>query len=205
MIVVTESTAKLRRPPEIRRRMLLDAAREVIAARGLHATTLRQVAAAGGVAVGTVTYHFASLAELLAGVVQAEMDSYSAGVWDQARAAPTGRAGLDILIAGLLASGERAGAHWRLWLDFWAVAAHDPAYSAWQSRVYAELHGLVGDLLGRGAVDGSLRAVVAHAGAVGFVAHLDGLVVQAYRPGSRFSPARARAMMADYVATGLAL
>lgn len=184
--------------------MLLDAAREVIAARGLHATTLREVAAAGGVAVGTVTYHFASLAELLAGVVQAEMDSYSAGVTDRARSAPTGRAGLEILIDGLLASGERAGSHWRLWLDFWAVAAHDLAYSAWQSRVYRELHGLVGDLLTRGAADGSLRRVEAGTAAVALVAQLDGLVVQAYRPGSRFSPARARAMMHSYVADGLA-
>ena len=184
--------------------MLLDAAREVIAARGLHATTLREVAAAGGVAVGTVTYHFASLAELLAAVVQAEMDTYSAGVWERARSAPTGRAGLDLLIDGLLASGGRAGAHWRLWLDFWAVAAHDPVYSAWQSRVYAQLHSLVGDLLTRGGRDGSLRQVAPGAAAIALVAQLDGLVVQAYRPGSRFSPTRARAMMHSYVTAGLA-
>ena len=82
-----------RQPPEVRRRMLLDAARGVIAERGLHATTVRDVASAGGVAVGTVTYHFSSIQEVLAGVLETEMDNYSAPIWERAAAAGTGLIG----------------------------------------------------------------------------------------------------------------
>src|SRR4051794_15442032 len=86
-----------RRPPEVRRRMLVDAARAVIAERGLHATTVRDVAAAGEVAVGTVTYHFSGIAEVLAGVLESEMALYSAPLMVASERAATGRQGLLLL------------------------------------------------------------------------------------------------------------
>src|SRR3954447_13862635 len=104
-----------RRPPAVRRRMLLDAARMVIAERGLHATTVRDIATAGGVAVGTVTYHFSGIDEVLAGVLDNETKEYSAIVWDRAARAATGLAGLTALIDGLMASDDRTREHWKLW------------------------------------------------------------------------------------------
>jgi len=187
-----------RQPPDVRRRMLLDAARAVIAERGLHATTLRDIAAAGGVAVGTVTYHFSGIEEVLAGVLESEMETYSGPIWDRAADAATGRTGLDTLIDGLLASDGRSHQHWKLWLDFWALAAHYPQYSKWQSRVYRDLHRLTAGLLSRGQADGSLSVQNTAAEAVQLIALLDGLVVQSYLPGSRLTPSRARAVLHDY-------
>lgn len=183
--------------------MLLDAARGVIAERGLHATTIRDVAGAGQVAVGTVTYHFSGMEEVLAGVLESETESYSGPIWERAAAAATGRAGLTALIDGLMASDVRTQEHWKLWLDFWALAAHYPQYSSWQSRVYRDLHALVGGLLSRGRSDGSLTVIDAAAQAVELIALLDGLVVQAYLPGSRLTPLRARAMLHRYVESTL--
>ncbi len=185
-----------RQPPQVRRRLLLDAARSVIAERGLPATTVRDVAAAGGVAVGTVTYHFSGMSELLAGVLEQEMSEFSAGVWAAADAAPTGRSGLLALIDGLLATD--ADDHWRLWLDFWALAAHRADYAQWQARVYRDLHGLTEALLRRGVADGSLAVPSPATHAVQFIALLDGLVVQAYLPHSRLTPAQAREMLVAY-------
>ncbi len=179
--------------------MLLDAARGVIAERGLHATTIRDVAAAGGVAVGTVTYHFSGIEEVLAGVLEAETLGYSAAIWSRAVAAPTGLAGLTALIDGLMASDDRTREHWKLWLDFWALAAHYPQYSTWQSRVYRDLHDLTHDILARGQRDGSLVVGDPAGEAVELIALLDGLVVQAYLPQSRLSPRRARAVLHHYV------
>jgi AcrR family transcriptional regulator len=184
--------------------MLLDAARGVIAERGLHATTIRDVAAAGQVAVGTVTYHFSGIEEVLAGVLESETEAYSAPIWKRAGEAATGLAGLTALIDGLMASDVRTSEHWRLWLDFWALAAHYPQYSSWQSRVYRDLHALVGGLLSRGRSDGSLTVVDAAAQAVELIALLDGLVVQAYLPGSRLTPLQARAMLHRYIEGTLA-
>lgn len=194
--------------------MIIDAARELIAAQGMHATTIRDIASAAEVAVGTVTYHFSGIAEVLAGVLQAEMTQFSAPVMAAAATAPTGLAGLAVLTDGLLADGERAAEHWRLWLDFWTLAAHREHYADWQAGVYRDLHAAVADLFRRGNSDGSLvagwslkpvaagglsgedgDASVALRRSVEFVALMDGLVVQAYLPGSRLTPARARELL----------
>jgi AcrR family transcriptional regulator len=193
------TAGRKRLPPDVRRKMLLEAARDVIAARGLHATTVRDVAAAGRVAVGTVTYHFSSMQEVLAGVLENEMETYSADIWAGAASAPTGLAGLTTLIDGLVASDVRAHEHWKLWLDFWALAAHYPQYSTWQSRVYRDLHQLTSDILSRGAADGTLQVRDTDGEAVEFIALLDGLVVQSYLPESRLTPSRARAVLHHYV------
>jgi AcrR family transcriptional regulator len=178
--------------------LLLDAAREVIAERGLHATTLRDVAAAGDVAVGTVTYHFAGIEELLAGVLEAEMADWSDPVYRRVADAPTGADGIGELIDGLLASGPRATAHWQLWLDFWALAARREGYADWQARVYRDLHALTARALARGAQDGSLRDSDDRA-AVELIALMDGLVVQAYLPGTALTPAAARRILHGWV------
>ncbi|HET8590363.1 MAG TPA: TetR/AcrR family transcriptional regulator [Nakamurella sp.] len=184
--------------------MIIAAARDVIAERGLHATTVRDVAGAAQVAVGTVTYHFSGIAEVLAGVLEAEMAEYSAPVMAAARAAPSGAEGLRTLTEGLLATGDRAVQHWKLWLDFWALAAHYPHYSQWQSRVYRDLHALVTELLRRGRSDGSLTVTDAQQQSVEYVAMMDGLVVQGYLPGARLDPDRARDLLHAYAASTFA-
>lgn len=175
--------------PEVRRRLLLQAARSVIAERGLHATTIRDIAAAGDVAVGTVTYHFAGIAEVLAGVIDAEMSEYSAPIMELARSAVTGREALQHITKGLLADGDAARDHWKLWLDFWALSAHDAQYGARQSAVYADLHALIAESFSRGLDDGSLPGTAdVRSAALAFVALLDGLVVQCYLPHGAITP-----------------
>lgn len=186
-----------RRPPEVRRAMIIAAARERIAAQGMHGTTIRDIAAAAGVAVGTVTYHFSGIAEVLAEVLKAEMTEFSAPVMQAAAAAPTGGEGLITLGDGLLADGDRAREHWALWLDFWTLAAHQADYADWQAQVYRDLHGLAAALFARGATDGSLPALPdAEQRAVEYIALMDGLVVQSYLPNCRLAPERARAILA---------
>lgn len=184
--------------------MLLEAARSVIADRGLHATTLRDIAAAGDVAVGTVTYHFAGIAEVLAGVLDSEMVDYSGPIMRAAEQAPTGREALQCIVNGLVADGRRAHEHWKLWLDFWALSAHDDRYAGWQTKVYQELHSLVAACRRRGIGDGSITvSAIGDPGqqtdpadwAVRFVALLDGLVVQCYLPGSIITCAQARSVL----------
>lgn len=189
-------TIRRRQPAPLRRKMLVEAARSVIATRGLHATTLRDVAAAGDVAVGTVTYHFSGIAEVLAGVLEAEMQEYSAPIMAAAELAPTGRKALQHIANGLLADGMRARDHWKLWLDFWALSAHDVQYARWQATVYDELHALVEHSIHRGRSDGSIGGEGnEHTAAVEFVALLDGLVVQCYLPAARLSAAAARRLL----------
>ncbi|MGI8417495.1 MAG: TetR/AcrR family transcriptional regulator [Nakamurella sp.] len=191
-----QPTVRHRQPAALRRKMLVEAARSVIATRGLHATTLRDVAAAGDVAVGTVTYHFSGIAEVLAGVLEAEMAECSAPIMAAAGLAPTGLKALQHIVNGLLADGNRARDHWKLWLDFWALSARDMQYARWQAAVYDELHALVERSIRRGRNDGSIVAAGdERLAAVEFVALLDGLVVQCYLPAGKLAPAAARTLL----------
>ncbi|MEO5832286.1 MAG: TetR/AcrR family transcriptional regulator [Nakamurella sp.] len=178
--------------------MIIESARTLIADQGLSATTMRDVARAADVALGTVTYHFDGIDEVLAGVLAEEMVAFSAPVTSAAAEAPTGAAGLDLLIDGLIGSDDRARQHWRLWLDFWALASHEPRYGDWQSEIYRELHGLVASLLQRGAADGSLQVMDPVRQAIEFVALLDGLVVQCYLPHPRLPADQVRGMLRAY-------
>lgn len=187
-----------RQPPTIRRAMIIDAARELIAAQGAQTTTIRDIAGAAGVAVGTVTYHFSGIAEVLAGVLEAEMAQFSAPVMHAATEAPTGGDGLTLLTDGLVADGPRAAQHWKLWLDFWTLAAHQEHYAVWQGQVYRDLHALTASLFARGSEDGSLPPLAEHSAerrAMEYIALMDGLVVQTYLPAARLQPAQARAIL----------
>lgn len=197
---MTKDGTRQRQPPAVRRQMIISAARQIIAEQGLHATTIRDIARAADVAVGTVTYHFSGITEVLAGVLKAEQTGFSAAVMSAAYDAPTGLAGLRVLTDGLLASDQRAIEHWRLWLEFWTLATHQSPYSQWQqSDVYRHLHGLAEHLMQRGNADGSLSVSEPERTAIEYIALMDGLVVHGYLPGSRLSPDQAREMLNNYV------
>ncbi len=60
-----QSTHRRREAPEVRRSQILDAAEQTLAARGLAATTVDDVAVAAGIAKGTVYLHFESKLDLI--------------------------------------------------------------------------------------------------------------------------------------------
>jgi len=86
---------------------------------------MRDIATASDVSLGTITYHFTGITEILAEVLNDEMDSFYGPVIAAAKAAPDGRAALREIVDGFVASSARAREHWVLWLDFWALSAHE--------------------------------------------------------------------------------
>ena len=212
-----QASERIRHPTEVRRALIVEAARAVIADRGLFATTMRDIAAASQVSLGTVTYHFRGIAEILAEVLDSEMDAFYAPLVAAAAAAPDGRAALHALIDGFLASSPRARQHWVLWLDFWALSAHDGEYARRQAVFYQRWQRDVAAVFRRGLTDGTLRvwapgegealdggAAPGEGGAldeavVEFMAIFDGMAAQAYLPGADFGPAEARSRLHRYV------
>jgi AcrR family transcriptional regulator len=191
---------RTRHPTEVRRQLIVQAARSVIAERGLFATSIRDIAAASDVSLGTVTYHFTGIAEILAEVLNGEMDSFYGPVIAAAEAAPDGRAALREIVDGFIASSARAREHWVLWLDFWALSAHDPEYANRQAKIYHRWHGDVQAVFERGSADGSLRAVPTAEDAITeFMAIFDGMASQAYLPGAEVHPAEARGRLHRYI------
>jgi AcrR family transcriptional regulator len=186
------ASERVRQPTEIRRRLIVDAARSVISERGLFATTMRDIAQSSGVSVGTLTYHFTGIAEILAEVLQGEMDSFYLPIVENARAAPDATMALQLLVDGFFADDARTVQHWRLWLDFWSLSAHDPAYAKWQANAYDVWRADFGQVVARGLESGEFRVDDLDVVMIEFLALFDGLAAQAYLPGSSMGPPTAR-------------
>jgi AcrR family transcriptional regulator len=201
-----QASERSRHPTEVRRHLIVEAARSVIAERGLFATSMRDIATASDVSLGTVTYHFTGITEILAEVLNGEMDSFYGPVIAAAKAAPDGRAALREIVDGFIASSTRAREHWVLWLDFWALSAHDPEYASRQSEIYQRWHADVQAVFERGSADGSLRVAAEEKeeeeeeeAITEFMAIFDGMASQAYLPGAELRPAEARSRLHRYI------
>ena len=164
-----------------------------------------------------MTYHFRGIAEILAEVLDGEMDALYTPLVAAAAAQPDGRSALHALIDGFLASSPRARQHWVLWLDFWALSAHDGEYASRQAAFYQRWQRDVAAIFRRGLADGTLLAgapdkpgapdepgTLNEAGALDeavaeFMAIFDGMAAQAYLPGAGVGPAEARSRLHRYV------
>lgn len=180
-----------RLPAEARRSLILDAARTAILARGLAAVSVREIARIAGVSSGTVTHHFASIDQILAGVLRRESERFR-----EARAAVLAdrRSALDGILRlgdGLLADDPDVHDYWSLWLDHWARAAHDPALAAWQSERYRTWRELLAGVLEEGIAQGEFRSLATADTAGELIALIDGLALQAFYGSSPLTPRQA--------------
>jgi len=66
----------VRLSPARRRELIVAAARTSVLERGLAATSVREVARAAGVSIGTVTYHFSGIDELLTEVLRVTLRDF---------------------------------------------------------------------------------------------------------------------------------
>ncbi|AIV40133.1 MULTISPECIES: TetR/AcrR family transcriptional regulator [unclassified Curtobacterium] len=122
--------SRVRQRPEVRRAMIVDAARAVIVQRGVGATGLRDIAAAADVSVGTVTYHFGSVAEILNEVVVLETERFYGAIVAAVDAEPDPVVGLRMLVGPLFGDTEQVRQHWRIWSDYWTAVARRPEVAA---------------------------------------------------------------------------
>ena len=195
-----DDAAVVRRlPAERRRELILEAARSVILAKGLPATSVREIALAAGVSSGTVTHHFAGIDEILAAVVRAETERVRDELWAEATRRESALEALIALGEGLLSQRREVREYWSLWIDFWARAAHDRTLARWQSERYRTWRELIRGLVAAGVEAGELRPVDADAAAVDIVALIDGLGIQAFFELGHVTPAAARRRLAEAI------
>lgn len=93
------SGGRRREPKDLRRRQLIEATIDTLAARGYAATTLMDVAQAAGLSRGIVNFHFATKENLLAATLRHLADEYAANWRDRlARAGPETAARIEALV-----------------------------------------------------------------------------------------------------------
>ncbi len=171
----------------------------LIADRGLFSASMRDIAQRAEVSLGTVSYHFTGIAELLSEVLHAEMEDFYRPISARAAAEPDGHVALGLMVDGFFADGDRTVEHWRLWLDFWTLSAHERFYADWQAQVYVQWRRDIVEILRRGQRAGTLRFDDIVVAATEFMAVFDGWAAQAFLPRGEIGPAKGRALLHDYI------
>lgn len=180
--------------------LIVDAARDVIAQRGLVAASLRDIAHAAGVSVGTVSYHFTGVADLLRALLDREMALFYEPLVDKARDTENGLEALRVLVDGFFADDARTVVHWRMWLDFWSVSAHDEQYAQWQQRTYLRWRADVAQMFATAHKQGDVHTDDLAATVSDFLVMFDGAAVHAYLPRSPLGPDDARRQLFGWLA-----
>ncbi|MBC2877220.1 MULTISPECIES: TetR/AcrR family transcriptional regulator [Streptomyces] len=170
-----------------RRDRIVEAAVRVVAARGLGALSHRAVAAEADVPLGSTTYHFATLDDLLVEAVRRTAREWLDGLAAWERGLPAG-APLADAVADLVAealTGDRA----RLELEYelYAAALRRPAVRPVAAACVAEMAAV----LGRRTPDAAAARALA--------ALLDGVLLQCLVSGRPFARAEVRDAVARLV------
>ncbi|WP_329567869.1 TetR/AcrR family transcriptional regulator [Streptomyces sp. NBC_01361] len=185
---------RTRQPTEVRRRLIVEAAVPLIADRGYASVGVREVAAAAGVSVGTVTYHFGSVQEILSEAMVLHIERYYAALRDAAEQATTGVEALRLLIDALFT--QDTDRHWRMWFDYWGVGERDQdpdrTFARGQTERYGAWHSQIRALVVRGVTDGEFTCEDPGAFTVRFAALADGLALQRLRQAPPLSTQDAR-------------
>ncbi|WP_410598374.1 TetR/AcrR family transcriptional regulator [Amycolatopsis sp. lyj-90] len=105
------------RDPESRQRVIA-AAWRLVAAQGVHATTMRGIATEAGVTTGSVTHYFEDKAEVMASVLRYN-NKLAANRVLEATAGKSGLKAIDQFAKAMLPLDEDRLKSWTVWLAFW--------------------------------------------------------------------------------------
>ncbi|WP_326764924.1 TetR family transcriptional regulator [Streptomyces sp. NBC_01591] len=172
----------VRRYDPERRDRIIDAAIRVVGAKGIAGLSHRSVAAEADVPLGSTTYHFASLDELLIAALRRSNENF-AEVLRESKALADPAADLAEELAGLLGeyfSGGRGRAE--LEYELYLAALRRPALRP----VAAEWTDCTAELLSRRTDPATARALIAL---------MDGICLQVLLTGGEYDEAYAREML----------
>jgi len=161
-----------------RRTQILAAARACIAAKGYDATTIRDVALAGGVSTGTINYYFSGKEALLIAALEdlaRDFGHHVRAAADQSHG--DAFAGLTAIIETSLPLPDMAPRNWYLWLEFWGQAYRNPALGRIHADLYRGWRKLIARTITRGIAAGQFQAVDAAAVARQLAGLIDGLAL----------------------------
>ena len=141
---------------ELRRRELAQAALRVVGRDGLEAATTRAVARESGWSTGVLKHYFDGKDQLLHESLR-ELERTNLERFERARAAPTGRAAIEVALSGIFGGGAGES---RVWIAFMSRASTDRATAGAMRRAIQVWVARWAELVVRGQGDGSIRADV---------------------------------------------
>lgn len=203
---MSESRTIVRRlSPELRRAEIIDAARQCIAEHGLEKATVRAIAAACGVSIGTITYHFPTLDELIVEALREASRHFTEEVIAKATSDTPALDRLHFLLDHALPDRDDSVSVWRLWLDYWGRAVRNHNLASLQTERYHEMRSLIELIIRDGIARGEFRPVNASDATIELVALLDGVGLQVAIGDDTMTLKRAHAILRSSVARLLCL
>jgi AcrR family transcriptional regulator len=188
-----------------RREQMLRAALGVIAERGYADTRIADVAERSGISPALVIYYFKTKDQLLTEAIR-----YLDNAWyadGQARMAelPTAAARIEEIVAMscLPEADTEPKSSWALWLDFWALAAHNPEVAGLRQRDDERWRDMISSLVRSGQEAGEFRDLDPDDFAVLVCSLLDGLAIQIGLTDPVVDPARAFQLCMLFIADQL--
>lgn len=130
-----------------RRAEFTSASSDVIAEKGLRATTLRVVAATAGCTTGALTHYFPDRRSLLIATLRAVQSEAGERMRKAAANASTDYERLRVVVLESLPLDRVRLREWRVWLAFWGESVNDEALGVENARRYAEWRRILWTLL----------------------------------------------------------
>jgi len=161
----------------LREELILDAAAQMIAERGLAHVRVSDVAERAGMSTGHVTYYFPSKSEMLMRAIGASEEQLVAEVERAILRVKDPWRRLDRLVSMSASSGP-ADQGWVLWFQVWHEASLDPGVAAVQEALDLRWRGILVDVLRYGASLGDFSVPDPETMARVLSAVVDGLSIQ---------------------------
>jgi AcrR family transcriptional regulator len=168
---------------EQRRQQILGAAADVISERGLCDARIADIAEAAELSAGLILYYFDSKDRLLSEALASAEDAFYLHIFRTISAIDDPRRQLAELIAGSCPSTPDAhdgvDAEWRLWVELWARALHDPDVARRRAALDRRWRSTIADIVRSGQHRGVFATVIdPHGFALELAALMDGLALQ---------------------------
>ncbi len=188
-----------------RREQMLRAALEVIADRGYADTRIADVAERSGISPALVIYYFKTKDQLLTEAIRYLDNAWYADGQRRMAALPTAAARIEEIVAMSCLPEADTDPHssWALWLDFWALAAHNPEVAGLRRRDDERWRDMISSLVRSGQEAGEFRDVDPGNFAVLLCSLLDGLAIQIGLDDPVVDPARAFELCMLFIADQL--
>jgi AcrR family transcriptional regulator len=195
--------AQGRKPSDVRRAQLLEAAVAVIGERGLCDIRISDVAHRARASPALLVYYFGTKERLLADALAFADERFYQQTARELESVDTATGRLVRLIE-LSCSEDSAGQDWLLWLDLWARAVRDPEVAARRELLDSKWRGTIADVIREGQESGEFdRKVDADDLALRLASLIDGLAIQVILEDPQVDAARMNEICADLVSREL--
>jgi len=165
------------RAPERRRRLIVDAALDVLRERGFAGARMADIASRAGTSPALVAYHFGTLSAVLAEALTVAEDKFYADL-DHLLAGESGAREKLWTCIDLAASGGPAIGDWVLWMEVWVQALRDAQVRTTREQLDRRWRRTLQEVIAQGLAEGVFSCPDPAAASFRLASLMDGLAVQ---------------------------